>query len=685
MSDDKRNKVINFTKPVVAKGLKSFLGLANYFRDHIKNHANIVKPLQDMIKNYKKAHRLQWNEERSKAFEEIKDAINACPKIFFIKEDAPIFLHTDASKYAIGAYLFQVVEVIDNKVRKQKEIPIAFLSKTLTNSQLNWSTFEKEAYAIYYAFHELEYLLHDRFFILRTDHANLTFIKDSGSEKVRRWKLYIQEYNFNIEHIKGEENIVADAMTRLIECHDAEHLLNITQESPIPNNIYSAIGRCHNSTVGHHGVKRTLEKLKTMKFKTKYLPEYVKLFVRRCPACQKMSQIKPVIETIPFTTASYGVMIKLNMDTIGPLPESEEGHKYILVIIDCFSRWVELYTCKTTEAEEAAKHLLDFVGRYGCPKEIITDNGSQFVNDVIDHFIKLFGAEHLLSIPYSKQENAIVERINKEVMKHLRHIIFDSNIVEEWHQSLPILQRIINTSVHSSTGYSPAQILFGEKMNLDRNVILPFEIAEAQTTAIPLYVKKHVSLQRKILAKAVLTQMLKDQVHKANFNKLPTEYPIGSYVLALYPENRMGRLPPTKFHTQWKGPMQIINHIGSKYTVRNLVTGKLEDYHISSLKAFTSDNEHTNPEEVAQKDYRTWITESILDHRPKKRRNRLLRSQLEFLVKWQGYPSEENTWEPWCNLRRNSLVHEYLRNKRMAYLIPKNLREIEQNDDVVSD
>ncbi len=190
--------------------------------------------------------------------------------------------------------------------------------------------------------------------------------------------------------------------------------------------------------------------------------------------------------------------------------------------------------------------------------------------------------------------------MNKEVMKHLRHIVFDSNISEEWDDSLPFLQRIINTSKHSSTGYSPAQLMFGNRINLDRNIILPFEVAE-QTVAMPLFVSKMQQIQGKLVASAVLTQMLKDQVHKAKFSQLPTEYPIGSYVLVLYPQTRMGRLPPTKLHTQWKGPMMIVNNTGSKYTVRNLVSGKLEDYHISSLKPFIVDPHNTNPEAIAQK------------------------------------------------------------------------------------
>ena len=116
---------------------------------------------------------------------------------------SPIFLHTDASDYGIGAYLFQLKNGI--------EYPIAFISKALKKEQLRWSTPEKEAYAIYYAFVKLEYLIRDVHFTLRTDHKNLTYINLENTGKVKRWKLAIQEYDFDIEHIPGHLNVVADA------------------------------------------------------------------------------------------------------------------------------------------------------------------------------------------------------------------------------------------------------------------------------------------------------------------------------------------------------------------------------------------------------------------------------------------------------------------------------------------
>ena len=105
----------------------------------------------------------------------------------------------------------------------------------------------------------------------------------------------------------------------------------------------------------------------------------------------------------------------LNIDTIGPLPKDDRGNIYVLVIIDCFSRFIELYPVPDTSAPPAAKCVLQHLGRYGAPRRIRTDNGSQFVNEVMDELISLVGSEHQLSLAYSSDENGIVERANKEV------------------------------------------------------------------------------------------------------------------------------------------------------------------------------------------------------------------------------------------------------------------------------
>jgi hypothetical protein len=168
-----------------------------------------MHPLNDLLKDYDKRRRLVWTEETKQAFEDMKTAIHECPSLFFMDETLPVYLHTDASKYGIGAYLFQMTS-------DGRELPIAFISKTLTDTQRRWHTPQKEAYAIYYAFKELKHLLIGVKFLLRTDHKNLIYINDTMTEMVIRWKIAVQEYDFDIEHIPGVDNIVADGLSRLI-------------------------------------------------------------------------------------------------------------------------------------------------------------------------------------------------------------------------------------------------------------------------------------------------------------------------------------------------------------------------------------------------------------------------------------------------------------------------------------
>ena len=113
-------------------------------------------------------------------------------------EELPIYLHTDASIIGIGGYLFQV--------KDGHKIPIQFLNKQLNATERNWNIVEKEMYAIFYCFIKLEYLLRDRQFILRTDSQILSRMNTDHKEKIKRWKIAIQHFDFLVEHIPGQLN-----------------------------------------------------------------------------------------------------------------------------------------------------------------------------------------------------------------------------------------------------------------------------------------------------------------------------------------------------------------------------------------------------------------------------------------------------------------------------------------------
>jgi hypothetical protein len=98
-------------------------------------------------------------------------------------------------------------------------LPIRFISNALHKAQLNWSTFEKKAYAIFFTITKFDFLLRDVQFVVETDHKNLTFLKTAQSAKVRRWQLALQEFDFRYIHIKGVDNVIADALSRLCDHH----------------------------------------------------------------------------------------------------------------------------------------------------------------------------------------------------------------------------------------------------------------------------------------------------------------------------------------------------------------------------------------------------------------------------------------------------------------------------------
>ena len=102
---------MNFTKPKTQKELKRFVGIATYFSSHIRNYSNLTKPLRDMMTDYKPKSKLQWNELTDETFIKVKDAINNCPTLYFVRSDLPVYLHTDASDTSELIYFGHMVQL----------------------------------------------------------------------------------------------------------------------------------------------------------------------------------------------------------------------------------------------------------------------------------------------------------------------------------------------------------------------------------------------------------------------------------------------------------------------------------------------------------------------------------------------------------------------------------------------
>ncbi|CAM4658449.1 unnamed protein product [Lepidochelys kempii] len=194
--------------PKSKKQVQSFLGLAGYYRRFVPHYSQIAAPLTDLTKK-KQPNAVQWTGKCQKAFNKLKATLMSDPVLRAPDFDKPFLVTTDASERGVGAVLMQ-------KGPDQEFHPVVFLSKKLSERESNWSVTEKECYAIVYALEKLRPYVWGRRFHLQTDHAALKWLHTvkETNKKLLRWSLALQDFDFDIQHISGASNKVADALSR---------------------------------------------------------------------------------------------------------------------------------------------------------------------------------------------------------------------------------------------------------------------------------------------------------------------------------------------------------------------------------------------------------------------------------------------------------------------------------------
>ena len=187
--------------------VRSFLGLAGYYRRFIRNFSSLASPLSDLTKNEVK---FEWGKVQQTAFQAIKQSLQSAPVLLLPNSKFPFILHTDASDFATGAVLQQD--------QGQGLQPIAFMSHKMLPAETRYATHEKELLAIVHACRDWRHYLHGNPFTIRiyTDHNSLQYIKTQPSVTARqaRWQEKLSEFDFTIEYMTGKTNVAADALSR---------------------------------------------------------------------------------------------------------------------------------------------------------------------------------------------------------------------------------------------------------------------------------------------------------------------------------------------------------------------------------------------------------------------------------------------------------------------------------------
>ena len=202
--------VCEFPRPATQHKLREFLGLVNFYHRFIPGGGNILHPLNNLLASSKERTTLQWNDAAA-AFMTIKEALATATLLSHPKPDAPTSIITDASDVAVGAVLQQYIN--------HCWCPIAYFSKKLQPAETRYSTFDRELLAIYLTIKHFRHFVEGHIFHILTDHKPLTYALSTHSDKHSPRQIrhldYISQFTSDIRHIKGTDNLAADALSQI--------------------------------------------------------------------------------------------------------------------------------------------------------------------------------------------------------------------------------------------------------------------------------------------------------------------------------------------------------------------------------------------------------------------------------------------------------------------------------------
>lgn len=222
-------------------------------------------------------------------------------------------------------------------------------------------------------------------------------------------------------------------------------------------------------TSGHAGIRRMLSNIKRRYFWPGIVKD-VTDFVSKCDQCQRQKHFKYTKQPMVITNLGNSAFDRVFLDLVGPLSnDSLSDSKYILTLQCDLSKYVEAYPIASKDSVSVATALVNnFILRYGIPREIITDKGTEFVSSIMQNVCKLLNISHITSTSYHHQTIGALENSHKNLISYLR--IMTNNNSQNWSSWLPYWCFAFNTTIHTETQYSPYELVFGKRCNIPSNL-----------------------------------------------------------------------------------------------------------------------------------------------------------------------------------------------------------------------
>uniref|UniRef100_A0ABD2WYB9 RNA-directed DNA polymerase n=1 Tax=Trichogramma kaykai TaxID=54128 RepID=A0ABD2WYB9_9HYME len=504
--------IVSFPTPRTLKQLRSFLGAASWYRKFIEKFATIAEPL---VKLTRKNIKFTWTEEQEKAFSRMKAMIASVPMLARPISGNDVFVvQTDASSTGLGAVLTQ-------RINNEEKV-LEFASRTMSPAERNYSVTERECLAVIWAIRKFRPYIEGYKFKVITDHQSLKWLQKLQNPigRLARWSLELQEYDITVEYRPRALNHVPDALSRMHEQPQDE--IAATQEKPQNNDpwydrMYTAVQQQANAypdwkivgkklyrykpsrdddeqmgegeawklvlpkekraealyeghdelTSGHLGSRKTYRRIATLYFWPN-MQKDVNEYVKNCLICQqcKVEQFAPGGLMGRRQITQPWEMVAA--DITGPFPRSSAGNRYLLIFMDMFTRYVESIPIQKANGAMISQRLYSRIFmRFGVPDVLLTDNGTEFCNDLMTEFLEKSGVKQFLICPYNPRANP-VERINRTYKTMI--VCYLEKDHTKWDENVAELTFAYNTAIQETTGASPAFLNFGRQPKIADNL-----------------------------------------------------------------------------------------------------------------------------------------------------------------------------------------------------------------------
>ena len=282
-----------------------------------------------------------------------------------------------------------------------------------------------------------------------------------------------------------------------------------------------------------------------------------------------------------------GPMECIAIDLMGPLPVTDRGNQYIMVVSEYFTKWTEAYALEEHCAQTVADKLVtEFISRFGTPCRIHTDQGREFESHLFANLCELLEITKTRTTPYHPQSDGMVERYNRTLQQILSMFVNENK--DDWDDHLPYVTMAYRACVHESTKCSPNLLMLGREISLPLDIMTGSHHAGNQIECPSLYVEwMRNTMQRAFdVTHENLQSSFQKQKQYHDFKLKERQFAIGSQVLRWYPPKANQKLG-----LGWTGPYTIRRKLSDiTYEIQDCKTLKLKVVHVDHLKTLQTRN-----------------------------------------------------------------------------------------------